>query len=375
MNKSIAYITVDYPPDTNAGAQRAYHLVRSLREHFDVLVLTTDKGVPLEAGCIQAPSGNPQGNSNYFGRVKRELQFLLFVLLRLKRAKFDVVFLCSPPFATLLLAVVLALRRMPFVLDVRDLYPDVFFDSGILKRSSPIGWLLRAIERLAYRKPVAIFTVCNSLLHKLQERSATGKVYLLENGHEVPAAYTSDRFVPGRGPLQCVIHGNFGAFQDVDLINEIVASTQHLPLVFNIIGFGARYSEVLEHERVKKLGRLPHAEVLKIVGGCNLGLSVRTSDDTGRNAIPVKLLEYVGVGLPSLAVPRSMDLELLEDVGCIRQFNKCDLPQIVAFFENCLADEEFLGRMRESCLLNRDRYKRSAINQKAVNIIKEVCRI
>lgn len=51
------------------------------------------------------------------------------------------------------------IRRVPFIFEVRDLWPQVLIDMGSLKENGVTAWLFRAAERFLYRQARVIITV------------------------------------------------------------------------------------------------------------------------------------------------------------------------------------------------------------------------
>ncbi len=112
--------------------------------------LETHAGVPFL--WIRTPEYSGNGG----GRVMNMLAYTFRVLLPkytrdLPRP--DVIIGSSVhPFAALAGAVLAIRFRVPFIFEVRDLWPQTLIDLGRLRERGPVTWLLRQLERWLYRR-------------------------------------------------------------------------------------------------------------------------------------------------------------------------------------------------------------------------------
>jgi glycosyl transferase family 4 len=357
---TLYYVTADYPPDNNAGSARAKAMVEGLSDQFNVVVLTHWAAADDDhARIVRLPVRNPQSNKGLIRRTLREVMFVLCVYFRLiLSARNSAMVVSSPPFLFLLLYIFLPSSRTAVrVLDVRDLYPDVFCQAGLIAKDSALYRVLSAIERRAYREADLIFTVCSTLLVKIRERSSGDKVHLVMNGfgeNFSPRPSTKSRLISEK-PFLVVSHGNFGRFQDVELLNRLTLETEHLPIQYRLLGFGVNFDKIKRRSNVQIEQSIQHDRIPELISGADLGLSFRTNDAIGRNAIPVKVLEYVGVGIPSLVAPIMPDLNDLARDGAIQQFEGNNMAEMVDFLtaasrgsQEFLAMSQSVSRVRKS---------------------------
>jgi glycosyltransferase involved in cell wall biosynthesis len=169
--------------------------------------------------------------------------------------------------------------------------------------------------------------------------------------------------------LNVITHGNFGKFQDVDLIVRLVEETKNLPIRYNFIGFGSKLKQIPRSSNVHIENSVPHNQIPERLINADVGLSFRTSDPIGRYAVPVKLLEYIGTSLPCIVSPVMPDLAELEEAGAIRQFESHQISEMVSFLEKLLQDPNFYKGMKHSAFEIRDNYSRDAQSQKAIPYI------
>lgn len=332
----LYFVTADYPPESNAGTERARALVKELAVHCEVKVISTKRARATNGELItNLPIENFQNTKGLIKRTCSELIFSFLVLLKLIFApQNSILIITSPPFFLLLIYILLPLKRGQLrVLDVRDIYPDVFVEAKLVRRGSLLFKVLAAIEVKAYKKSDLIFTVCYSLAEKITQRAQCTNVHLVLNGYGKSFDLNSMRKeeVTVDRPFTVTCHGNFGRFQDVEFLNRLVKETAHLPLRYLFVGFGARFDQVQQGPNVEIRSAVPNQNVPAILAETDLGLSVRTSDPVGRNAIPVKVLEYLGMGIPSLVFPVMPDLDVLAQTGAIKQFESHQLEEVIEF--------------------------------------------
>ncbi len=104
------------------------------------------------------------------------------------RRRPDVVFASSPPLPVGSVGAALALRhRVPWVLDVRDLWPDAAVAVGEMEPGR-IYRMAARLERRLYRSAAAITATTEDFVRAIDGRGGAGKVTLVRNG-------TQDRYL------------------------------------------------------------------------------------------------------------------------------------------------------------------------------------
>ena len=108
----------------------------------------------------------------------------------------DVFLATSPPLFTGLAGLALArLHRRPFVLDVRDLWPDAFVDLGLAREGRVVD-AFRRIERLLYREADHVVPVTEAFSARIGEAGVeAGRRTVIRNGVDL------SRFDPDADPV------------------------------------------------------------------------------------------------------------------------------------------------------------------------------
>jgi glycosyltransferase involved in cell wall biosynthesis len=199
----ILFLTHYFPPEVNAPATRTHEHCREWAAAGHAVHVVT--GIPSH------PAGRPFAGyrrrwyqhevidgihvhrvRTYLaanrGRVRRTINYVSFALSGAWRAwrlgRFDVAIGTSPQFFCAVAAwLVATLRGVPWVFELRDLWPESIGAVGALApRSLPIRWLERLELRL-YRDAAAVACVTRSFERSLQARGVDpAKLHFIPNG-------------------------------------------------------------------------------------------------------------------------------------------------------------------------------------------------
>ena len=205
MLLKILYISQYYPPEVNAPAVR----VSALSKYWSnlghqVTVLTgfpnhpsgvvpneyrgkwllkeDDNGVTVLRSFVYATPNK--------GFLRRVLSYLIFMLSSIcsglfRSGKQDVVIATSPQFFVAIAGFIVSrVKRIPFVFEVRDIWPEEIVAVGVLKRGLIVK-TLEKIELFLYRQAAKIVVVSAGTVDLLTARGVpVDKIVLLPNGVE-----------------------------------------------------------------------------------------------------------------------------------------------------------------------------------------------
>jgi glycosyltransferase involved in cell wall biosynthesis len=158
--------------------------------------------------------GNGVGRGlNMLSNVYRSLQ-----VARASLTDPDVIIGPSVPILTGWAAARLAKRyRVPFVFEVRDVWPDALVDFGGLSRSSPVYHVFRQIEKSLYKKATRISSVLPYLSEHVAKSGADPtKIVWIPNGIDVSPFPVDATYDGGSGRQLLVMYvGGLGLGDDV----------------------------------------------------------------------------------------------------------------------------------------------------------------
>ncbi len=160
----------------------------------EVVMITTDRGsaraswtVEINEGIEVHRLGVPY--SNYMGKIERISAFLRFAWKSAMRASLvsgDVVLATSTPL-TIAIPGIYAARRLkvPMVLEVRDLWPDLPIELGVLR--DPISiYIARLLERFAYKEAREIVALSPTMGESIASRGVSSdRITVIPNSADV----------------------------------------------------------------------------------------------------------------------------------------------------------------------------------------------
>ena len=216
----------------------------------------------------------------------------------------DVVIGSSPHLFAAAAALHLAIgAQRPFVLEVRDLWPESLAVAG--RRGGPGYAALWLLARALYAAADRIIVLAEGVGEYLAARGVdSGKLVFVPNG--VDARAFAGVSPPARERLRVVYAGAHGPANGLETVLEAAALLRDEPRAeFLFVGDGpsrpaliARAGE-LALERVRFAEPVPKQEMPRVLGECDAGLMVlRDLPLFSFGVSPNKLFDYWGAGLP-----------------------------------------------------------------------------
>mgnify|MGYP002784142662 CR=1 FL=1 len=254
-------------------------------------------------------------NKGFFRRVLNFLSFFCssLILGALLTRKPDVVIGTSPQFFCAVSAYLLSrIKRVPFVFEVRDIWPQSAVEMGALKNR----WLIRALEAIEmylYRHALLIVPVAESTRDYLIGKGvAPEKIKIITNG--VDAAYLASASVTPEEVRQQFrledkfvvsyigTHGMAHALQVV--LNVAKRFSNDSDVHFLFVGEGAEKQKLKQLAERLSLGNLtfldeqPRERLLGFYRASDVSLVPLRRLAIFQKVLPSKLFELMGVGCP-----------------------------------------------------------------------------
>ena len=264
--------------------------------------------------------------------AQRALSYVSFALSatflglpRMKRP--DVVHVYQGPATLALPAMALrALRGVPFVLDVQDLWPESVTDSGMMRL--PVGkGLLDRWCRLTYRLASRIVVLSDGYGKLIAERGAPAERidvvhnWCDESGMTASVAGDAPRLDPNG--FNVVYAGNMGALQDLGTAIEaaVILERSGAPIRIVLVGDGVELDRLKSMVRDRGVGnvdfipRQSSDRVASILAQANLLLVHLKDTPLSRVGIPQKTQAYLAAGRPVLMAMHGCGAELVVRAG------------------------------------------------------------
>jgi len=278
----------------------------------------------------------PSHNNSAFRRTVNYLSFALAAstigVLLSKPA--DVMYVYHPPGTIGLPALSAKLfRKIPFVYDIQDLWPDAIAASGMLKSKSAL-WLVNLWCRLLYDRASKIVVLSPGLKEILVARGVPkDKIDVIYNwcddGHIRPMNRAKElASALGLANRFNILHaGNIGKAQNLSAVIDAARFVEkRFPEIqFVFAGIGLELDE-LKHKatalglrNVRFLGQYPASQIGPVLSLADV-LLVHLKDDPSYCAtIPSKTQAYMAAGRPILMAARgdAADLVLKAKAGLI----------------------------------------------------------
>ena len=193
--------------------------------------------------------------------------------------------------------------RVPFVLEVRDLWPESLAVGGA--RRGPTYWALHALARFLYRAADRIVVLAQGVGDFLARAGvAPHRIVHAPNGVDV-AAYPQSAHTP-RASLRLAYAGAHGPANGLDAVLEAATILREEPRVtFDLVGDGPSKPSLVEAARTRGLDNVRFREPISkrampaFLADCDAGLMVLKDVPLFSFGVsPNKLFDYWGASLP-----------------------------------------------------------------------------
>ena len=328
----ILFISQYFPPEMGAPAARTYELARRwVQLGADVTVVTA---IPNHPDGI-VPQAYRRGllfeervdgirvlrtwvyataNRGFWRRSLNYVSFMLSsLLLGTRRAgAADVVVATSPQFLVGVSGWVASRRRgVPFVFEVRDLWPDSIAELGLLRE----GVLLRALRRLEmmlYRAATCVVGVAHSTRDELIRRGVDAdKIVIIPNGADSQVFDDMEKFNGIRDTLalgsKFVVSyvGTHGLAHGLETVLQCADRLRHHDdIAFLFVGDGAEKNRLMQLadqlglDNVQFVGVQPRERIPSYIATSDEALVPLRRKPLFEKVLPSKLFEIMGCARP-----------------------------------------------------------------------------
>ncbi len=342
----ILFLTDNFPPEGNAPATRTFEHAREwVNAGHKVTVITCAPNFPdgklFEGYKNKWLSKNIIEGINIWrvksyitsneGFLKRTIDFLSFMFsslfFGLFTRKVDVVIGTSPQFFTVVSAWALAkLKRVPFVFELRDIWPASITAVGAMKESWIIN-LLEKLELFLYRQSDLIVSVTHSFKSELQNRGVlANKIKVVLNGVDLLKYNLStkkDKEFSEKYQLQGKFvagyigtHGLSHALDNIVEAAELLKNENDVRILF--VGGGADRTRIEQLVKTRGLSnvimipRQPKENMQKIWSLCDVSIVTLKDTPLFSTVIPSKIFESMAMSLPIIiSVPEGESSEII----------------------------------------------------------------
>ena len=277
------------------------------------------------------------------GTAARLLGWILFSVqafaITVTRRRLDLVYGSSPHLLTPLAGLLAArMRRVPFVLEVRDLWPESIVAAGRMRRGSAAHRTFLTLERYIAMHSAAIICVTGGWeQHFAALRVRADRIVVIPNGAEVADFQVSESREELRAALRitgftAVFAGAHGPKDGIDLILD--AAARLLDLNFILIGDGPVKPAAVARARREGLTNVefrdpvPKQDLARLLRAVDVGIHAVTPYSVFTYGLsPNKIFDYMAAGLPIVSNAAPAISQILTDGECGRVAGSDELSQ------------------------------------------------
>jgi len=402
----ILFLSDNFPPEVNAPASRTFEHCREwVKAGYQVTVITCAPNFPT--GKLF------EGYQNLFwqretmvgirvirvwtyitaneGLFKRTLDYVSFMVTSFLASLFvrqvDVVVGTSPQFFTVCAAYMTSLfKRVPWVFELRDIWPESIRVVGAMKHSKVLD-LLEKLELFLYRKANVIVSVTHAFRTSLIRRGVNAdKIYVVTNGVDLR------RFLPRnkdselqqqfdlKGKFVAGYIGTHGLAHALDTLLDAAKILKTAPdgdrFRIILLGDGANKASLRERAKVEELDNVifvdsvPKDQVVRYWSVLDVSIIHLRKDELFTTVIPSKLFESMGMGIPVLHGVEGESAEIVEQEDVGLNFEPENPDVLVAKLRHLADDPKLLARLKANGPARAKLYDRSSLAAKMLEILK-----
>lgn len=300
-------------------------------------------------------------NSNFIGRMWGYFSFVfssLYTGLFKVKGHYDVIIVTSPPlFVGITGYLISKLKRIPFVFEIRDLWPESAIDTGVLKNTGLIKMAYK-FEKFIYRKASLINVLTPAFRKKLIEEKSVPKdkiVYIpnaadFSLSDELLESFDVAKFKREEGLVGKFIITYVGAHGVANHLQQLVEAAKLLEDTnahFLLIGQGMEKKKLIKLAKdlncinISFIDPVPKSDVFKYILASDIGTSVLKNVDTFKTIYSNKTFDYMSCKKPILMAIDGVSRELVEDADA-GVFVEPENPQDFAFKVRTYMDNQTL---------------------------------
>jgi colanic acid biosynthesis glycosyl transferase WcaI len=402
----IAYVSHYFVPEPAAPAARVHELARAwVRAGHCVTVITAFPnhprgrvspeyrgrliatewldGIRVLRNCLYAVPNR--------GIARRGLDHLSFMLTALlfglpRLDGVDVVIASSPTLFSALAALIMArVKRVPFVLEVRDLWPEAIVELGLMRPGRGVR-LLELLARWLYGQAARIVVVTEAFSTYLAKRGVPrDKLVVIPNGADLQLFSPDVDGEGARARLQLdsrfvvAYIGSHGLSHGLGAILD--AAGRQPDVTYLLVGEGADRDRLLnerEHRGLHNVIMRPSvskAEVPELYAAADVCLVPLRDVPLFSTFVPSKLFEMLAAGRPIVAAVRGEARSILQRSGGALIVDPEDAPGIVHAVERLRADPELRAQLgRRGRAFAEQFYDRERLAARYLEVLGEIVR-
>lgn len=404
----ILFLSHYFPPEVNAPATRTYeHCRQWVQDGHDVTVVTCAPNHPQgrvydgyrNRICQRETKDGIHviriwtfvtPNEGFFKRTLNYISYMCSaVILSLFLPKADVVLSTSPQFFNGLAGYFVSkLRRIPWVLEIRDLWPESIVAVGAIK-SRTIVRMLEWVERFAYRKAERIVPVTDSFkAYMVNKGIEASKIVVVKNGVDLARYKPADGATALAAELGLAgkfVVSYFGTHGMAHHLQTILDAAHQLRdsnhIMFLMVGDGAerqllvRMRDAMGLKNVMMLDQQPKNRMPEFWALSDVSLVLLKKSDLFKTVIPSKMFESLAMERPIVLGVEGESADLLRAAQAGLCIEPQDAGQLAARVLELSHDSALCRRFgRNGRRFVMEHFDRVVLARKLTSVVEMVCR-
>ena len=313
----ILFLTDNFPPEVNAPATRTFeHCLEWVNQGEDVTVITCVPNFPQ--GKVYKGYKNKlyqeevvkgikvirvwtyiAENKGFFKRTLDYISFSISSFITGIFVQADIIIATSPQFFTALSGRTLSFwKRTPWVMEVRDLWPESIKTVGVMKDNLFIKYF-EWQEKRCYKSATKIIVVTKAFKKEIIKKgTAQSKIEVITNGANLSFYEPVEKNkgllkklnLDGKKVLGYI--GTHGMAHKLDFILNCAKKMEHLNIHFLFIGSGSEKENLLQKSQVENitnvtmLDSVPKDELIEYLSLLDIAIINLKKDKLFKTVIP-----------------------------------------------------------------------------------------
>lgn len=299
------------------------------------------------------------GQDSFISRLKVYIMFVLTSiwagLFKTKGIKYDIIIVTSPPlFVGITAFIISKIKRVPYVFEIRDLWPESAIDTGVLTNKFIIKLALK-FEKVIYKHSIAINVLTPAFREILvaKKNIPRSKIFYISNAADFSISdniikdHDATIFRKSLGISESTIIityvGAHGVANGLNQILDAAIILRNENVLFMLIGDGMlKYSLVqrAKNEKilnVKFIDPVSKLDVFKYILSSDIGISVLIKNDTFKTVFSNKTFDYMSCKKPILMAIDGISRDLVEESNSgffVEPENPLDLANKIRVYIN-----------------------------------------
>ena len=274
-------------------------------------------------------------NTNFVGRLWAYFSFVFsssWAGLFKVKGKFDVIIVTSPPLFIGISGYLISLfKRIPFVFEIRDLWPESAIDTGVVTNKLIIR-LAYTLEKFIYKKASLINVLTPAFKDTLINKKGISQEKIIFIPNAADFSLSDDlvqNFDVNKFKVENDLENKFiityvGAHGIANSLDQILETAQLLDdtnVLFLLIGDGMEKARLIKKASVEKIQNVrfinpvPKAEVFKYILASDMGASVLKNVETFKTVYSNKTFDYMACKKPILMAIDGVSRALVEQAN------------------------------------------------------------